>query len=149
MEQDPDTDEEEHTAQCSNAGVGPATPADGQPGPRWCVEAVTTGIDIVIGADITKLWMFLATADVLQAATFAAQEHGVIDRNQEAAKATAHKRGFCLVAGPVDETGHAGVAALVRSLGTLTCQALPCSFEEQAGVCFGELHARARPLGSN
>ncbi|MFM7979034.1 MAG: hypothetical protein ACKPKO_06920, partial [Candidatus Fonsibacter sp.] len=45
---------------------------------------------------------------------YAAQEHGVVGKSLEAAQATTYQQGFQLIAGPLGETGHAGVAVLVR-----------------------------------
>ena len=80
--------------------TGEASGQEEQPGQRWAITTPEEGSDIIGSANITNFWTFLATAEAMERYIFAMQYHGILQRSVEAAQATAHKRGFNLVAGP-------------------------------------------------
>ena len=93
------------------------------PGPRWQAAAANKSTYAIAGANITNLWTFFGVAESLACAAIAVHGHGVVERSQGAAKATAFQRSFDAVLGPLDETGHAGVGIMVRRPGR--CQSSP------------------------
>ena len=70
----------------------------------------------------------MACAEGTQSAVIAIQEHGIRPAQIGAARGTAAKRGMELIAGPLDETGHAGVGVLIRQPGR--GQEIDCISEE-------------------
>ena len=103
------------------------------PDRRWGKESSFADRGIIVSANVTNFWTFLSTIDNMKGSVFANQEHGILQRNMEAAQATAFKRGYQLVAGPLDDTGHSGVAVLSR---------LPARAQEDKCVTEEGLQAR-------
>ncbi|WP_353239700.1 hypothetical protein, partial [Limnohabitans sp.] len=95
---------------------------------KWDSLAVKGSTFQVSCVNITSFWSSLATIGGMHSDIIAVQEHGILERSREAAQAVAFQQGFTLVAGPLDETGHSGVAVLVRA--PARAQEDPCRSEE-------------------
>ena len=87
------------------------------PGPLWTATASDQECTIIAGANITNFWTFLVSAEKQDCDAIIVQEHGNRQGQMGVAAATAAKSGFELLAGPLDETEHAGVGMLIKKPG--------------------------------